>query len=249
LASELVKLRVAVITTMGDGAYAAKEAQLDRENNAIPIVFALGDDPVATGLVASLNRPGGHITGGTSFGHTLGPKKLELLRELVPTATTFGLLVNPKQFRSREGQDIEQAARLLGLKIRTLNAQNASEIEEAFATIARERIQGLIIAVDTFFFAESARLGALAIRHSVPAVGSLRTFSAAGGLLNFNGNVRDVMVHVAVYTGRILKGEKPADLPVHLPTKYDLVINLKAAKALGLTVPLALLGRADEVIE
>ena len=249
LAAELVKMRVAVITTMGDAAYAAKAAQPEGERNIIPIVFALGDDPVVTGLVASFNRPGGHITGGTSFGHALGPKKLELLRELIPTAKTFGLLINPTQSGRMEGRDIEQSAGALGIKIRTLNASSTNEIEEAFAIIVRERIDGLIVTVDTFFFSESTKLGLLAARYAVPAIGSLRLFTAAGGLINFNGNVREVMRQVGIYTGRVLKGEKPAGLPVHLPTKYDLVINLKAAKALGVTVSLPLLGRAEEFIE
>jgi putative tryptophan/tyrosine transport system substrate-binding protein len=249
LAAELVRMRVAVIFTIGDAAYAAKAAQPPADHDAIPIVFALGDDPVAVGLVASLNRPGGHLTGGTSFGHSIGPKKLEFLRDLVPAAKTFGLLINPKQTGVGEARDIEQAASSLALKVRTLHASNAGELEEAFATVAREHIDGLIITVDTFFFAESSRLGSLAARNAVPAIGSLRSFAAAGGLVSFNGNVQDNMRQTAIYTGRVLKGEKPADLPVLLPTKYDLTINLKAANSLGLTVPLPMLGRADEVIE
>jgi putative ABC transport system substrate-binding protein len=249
LAAELVKMRVAVITTMGDAAYAAKAAQPDGDRNAIPIVFGLGDDPVVTGLVASLHRPGGHITGATSFGHGLGPKKLELLRELVPTAKLFGILVNPTQSGRMEGRDIEQAASGLGVGIRTYSASSAIEIEEAFAAASRERVDGLIITVDTFFYAASTKLALLATRYALPTIASLRSFTAAGGLMNFNSNVRDVARQVAIYTGRVLKGEKPADLPVILPTKYDLVINALAAKALGLTIPLPLLGSADEVIE
>jgi putative ABC transport system substrate-binding protein len=249
LAADLVKMRVAVITTMGDGAYAAKAAQPEGDRNAIPIVFGLGDDPVVTGLVASLNRPGGHITGATSFGHGLGPKKLELLRELVPAAKTFGLLINPKQAGRMEGRDIEQSASALGIKTQTLNASSTIEIEEAFAAVIRGRIDGIIITVDTFFYSESTKLGLLAARYAVPTIGSLRSFTEAGGLISFNSNVRDIQRQVAIYTGRILKGEKPADLPVVLPTKYDLVINSRAANALGLTIPLPLLGRADEMIE
>ena len=249
LAAELVKMQVAVITTMGDAVYAAKAAQPEGDRNPLPIVFGLGDDPVATGLVASLNRPGGHITGATSFGHGLGPKKLELLRELIPAAKTFGVLINPKQAGTMESRDIEQAAGGLGLKIRILHARNASEIGEAFTTITREHIDGLIISVDTFFFGESARLGSLAAQYGIPAIGSIRPFTAAGGLVSFNGSVRDGQLQVARYLGRILKGEKPADLPVHLPTKFDLIINLRVAKSMGLTVPLPLLGRADEIIE
>jgi putative ABC transport system substrate-binding protein len=249
LAAELVKMRVAVITTMGDGVYAAKAAQPEGNRDAIPIVFGLGDDPVVTGLVASLNRPGGHITGATSFGHGLGPKKLELLRELVPAAKIFGVLINPTQTGRMEGRDIEQSARSLGIETRTLNASSTVQIEEAFATATRERIGGIIITVDTFLYSESPKLGLLAARYAVPTIGSLRSFTAAGGLINFNANLRDIQRQVAIYTGRILKGEKPADLPVILPTKYDLVINLNAAKALKLEVPPPLLALADEVIE
>ena len=168
LAAELVKMRVAVTFTMGDAAYAAKAAQPLADHDAIPIVFALGDDPVAVGLVASLNRPGGHITGGTSFGHSIGPKKLEFLRELVPASKTFGLLINPKQTGVMEARDIEQTASALALKVRTLHASNAGELDEAFATVVRERIDGLVITVDTFLFAESSRLGSLAARYAVP---------------------------------------------------------------------------------
>lgn len=249
LAAELVKMRVAVIFTMGDAAYAAKAAQPRTDHDAIPIVFALGDDPVVVRLVASLNRPGGNITGGTSFGHSIGPKKLELLREFLPAAKTFGLLVNPEQIGAIEARDIEQTASTLAIKAQTLHASKAGELDEAFVRAVRERIDGLIITVDTFLLAESSRLGSLAARYKVPTIASLRSFAAAGGLVCFNGSIQDNMRQTAIYTGRVLKGEKPADLPVLLPTKYDLTINLKAANALGLTVPLSMLGRADEVIE
>jgi putative ABC transport system substrate-binding protein len=241
-----VKMHVAVITTMGDGAFAAKAAQSE---TSIPVVFSLGDDPVTRGLVASLNRPGGNITGATGIGHTLGPKRVEFLRELLPTATTVGFLTNPKQASRLESNDVEQTARALGLKLQVLNASNGDEIEKAFASIARDRVDALIIAVDTFLYAESARIASLAARYSMPTIGSLRAFTVAGGLISFNSSVHDTMRQAAIYTGRILKGEKPADLPVHLPTKYELIVNLKAAKALGLTVPETLLARADEVIE
>jgi putative ABC transport system substrate-binding protein len=249
LAAELVRMRVAVIFTIGDAAYAARAAQPPAAHDAIPIVFALGDDPVAVGLVASLNRPGGHITGGTSFGHSIGPKKLEFLRQFVPAAKTFGLLINPKQKGYIEAQDIEQTAGKFALKVRTLYASNPGELDEAFAIAGREHIDGLIITVDSYFFAESSRLGSLAARYAVPTIGSLRAFAAAGGLVSFNGSVPDNMHQTALYVARVLKGEKPADLPVLLPTKYDLIINLKAAKSLGLTVPLPLLALAADVIE
>jgi putative ABC transport system substrate-binding protein len=250
LAAELVKMRVAVISTMGDAAYAAKAAQSSAgDGDLIPIVFGMGDDPVATGLVTSLNRPGGHITGVTSFGHALGTKKLELLRQLVPAATRFGLLVNSNQAGLMEVKDIEQAAHLLGLKTQILHGRNTNEIDEAFETIIRERLNALIITVDTFLYSQSGRLGSLAARHSVPTIASLRAFTAAGGLMIYNGSVRNAVVEQAIYTGRILKGEKAADLPVQLPTKYDLVINLKSARALGLDVQPGMSALADELIE
>jgi putative ABC transport system substrate-binding protein len=249
LAAELVRMHVAVIVTMGDAAYAAKAAQSARDGEVIPIVFGMGDDPVATGLVASLNRPGGHITGVTSFGHPLGTKKLELLHQLVPAAKRFGLLVNPNQAGVMEVQDIEQAARLLGLNTQILHVRNINEIDEAFETILRERIDGLIITVDTFLYTQSTRLGSLAVRHSVPTIASLRAFTAAGGLMSYNGSIRNAVLQQAIYTGRILKGGKAADLPVQLPTKYDLIINLKSARSLRLDIPPGLSALADEVIE
>jgi len=249
LAADLVRMRVAVIATMGDGAYAAKAAQPAEGSGAIPIVFALGDDPVAVGLVASLNRPGGNITGATSIGHALGPKRVEFIRELVPTATTVGFLINPKQAGDIEARDIEQTARAGGWQLRVLPARSAEEIDAAFATIVRDRIDALIVAVDTLFFAEIKRLVSLAARHAVPTISPLRAFAVAGGLMSFGASVPDVTHQTGVYTGRVLKGEKPADLPVVQPTKFELVINLKTAKALGLTVPPTLVARADEVIE
>ena len=249
LAADLVRMRVAVIATMGDGAYAAKAAQPVKGSDAIPIVFALGDDPVAVGLVASLNRPGGNITGATSIGHSLGPKRVEFLRELIPTATTVGFLINPKQAGDIEARDIEQTARAGGWQLRVLPARSGDEIDAVFATIVRDRIDALIVAVDTLFFAESKRLVSLAARHAVPVISPLRAFALAGGLMSFGASVPDVTRQAGVYTGRVLKGEKPADLPVVQPTKFELVINLKTAKALGLTVPQSLLVAADEVIE
>ena len=249
LAADLVRMRVAVITTMGDGAYAARAAQPPEGNSAIPIVFALGGDPVAAGLVASLNRPGGNITGATSIGHSLGPKRAEFLRELIPTAAIVGFLINPKQAGDTEVRDIEQAARAGGWQLRVLPARNAEEIDAVFASFDRDRIDALIVAVDTLFFAESKRLVSLAARHAVPVIGPLRTFALAGGLMSFGANIPDVVRQTGVYTGKVLAGEKPANLPVVQPTKFELVINLKTAKALGLTVPMQLLARADEVIE
>ena len=249
LAADLVRMRVAVITTMGDGAYAARAAQPAETGGTIPIVFALGDDPVTVGLVASLNRPGGNITGATSIGHSLGPKRVEFLRELIPTATTIGFLINPKQAGDIEARDLEQAARAGGWQLRVLPARSAEEIDAVFTSMVRDRIDALIVAVDTLFFAESKRLVSLAARHMIPVIGPLRTFASAGGLMSFGASIPDVVRQAGVYTGRVLAGEKPADLPVVQPTKFELVINLKTAKALNLAVPEALLTTADELIE
>ena len=215
LAADLVRLRVAVITTMGDGAYAAKAAQPSADSGTTPIVFALGDDPVAAGLVASLNLPGGNVTGATSIGHSLGPKRAEFLREMIPTARTVGFLINPKQAGDIEARDLEQAARAGGWQLRVLPARSAEEIDAVFATIVRDRIDALIVAVDTLFFAESKRLVSLAARHTIPVIGPLRTFALAGGLMSYGANIPDVVRQAGVYTGRVLAGEKPANLTGH----------------------------------
>ncbi|MGE5214386.1 MAG: ABC transporter substrate-binding protein [Nitrospirota bacterium] len=248
LAAELLNVGAKVITTMGDAAYAAKAAQSKRTRR-VPIVFALGDDPVESGLVASVNNPGRYITGATSFGHSLGPKKLEMLASALPSAKNFGLLINPKQTGLAEARDIEHAARKFGLTIRILKANSPTQMDEIFANIRRERLDGLIVSVDTLFLAESTRLGSLTTQYSIPAIGSLRSFSVAGGLMSFNGSIRETMFRAGVYTGLILKGVTPDALPVYLPTKYDLVVNLKSAKAMNLTLPPWLLARADELIE
>jgi putative tryptophan/tyrosine transport system substrate-binding protein len=249
LADDLVKRRVAVIATMGDAVYAARAAQPAGTSQPIPIVFAMGDDRVVAGLVASLNRPGGHITGATSIGHSLGAKRVEFLRELIPGATTLALLINPKQSSEMERRDAAEAAAALGWRLLVRNAATADDIETAFTNLAREQIGGMIVATDAIFFAESGRLAALAASHALPVVGPIRTFAAAGGLMSFGASIPPVNHQAGLYVGRILKGEKPADLPVVQPTKFELVINLKAAKAIGLEIPPTLLARADEVIE
>jgi putative ABC transport system substrate-binding protein len=246
LAAGLVNERVAVITAFGENAAKAAQAA---SAGTIPIVFALGDDPVALGLVASINRPGGNITGATSIGHVLGPKRLEWLREIVPKATTIALLTNPKQAREFERQDVEEQTRALGWQLRYLAAGSVGEFDAVFARLVNERIGALVIANESFFFSEIGRLASLASHHAVPAIGPLRTFADAGGLMSYGANIPDVNRQAGIYVGRVLKGEKPADLPVVQPTKFELVINLKAAKALGLTVPPTLLVTADEVIE
>ena len=246
LAADLVNERVAVIATFGENA--AKAAQV-ASRGAIPIVFALGDDPVDLGLVASLNRPGSNITGVTSIGHTLGPKRVELLRELVPKATAIALLTNPKQPREFERREVEAKVRAIGWQLRYLTASSVSEFEAVFARVASDRIGALIIANETFFFSEIRRLATLASTHGVPAIGPLRAFADAGGLMSYGANIPEITRQAGIYTGRVLKGAKPAELPVVQPAKFELVINLQAAKALGLTVPLTLQVAADEVIE
>jgi ABC-type uncharacterized transport system substrate-binding protein len=217
----------------------------------IPVVFLLGSDPVAAGLVDNLARPGGNVTGVTALNVELGPKRLELLRELVPTANVVALLVNPTNPFIAQGisKDLQSIAPNFGLQVEVLNASTERDFDTAFATLAKVRAGALIIAPDALFISRTEELAALTMRHGVPAITQFREFAAAGGLMSYGGTFTDGARRVGVYTGRILKGEKPADLPVQQMTKLELTINLKTAKALGLTVPLSLLGRADEVIE
>jgi len=226
-------------------ALAAKAA-----TSAIPIVFTSGDDPVKIGLVASLNRPGGNITGVTSLNVEVAPKLLELLHELVPTATVMALLVNPT-FPNAETQsrDLQAAARTLGLQAHILHASSEREFETVFATLVRLRAGALVIGTDAFFNSRSEQLAALTVRHAVPAIFQYREAAAAGGLMSYGTNISNLLRQLGIYTSRVLKGEKPADLPVQQAVKLELIINLKTAKALGLTVPPTLLARADEVIE
>ena len=216
----------------------------------IPIVFSTGYDPVAAGLVASLARPGGNLTGVTTLTAEVGPKRVELLHELVPTAT-IALLVNPAAVPYVEtiSRDLQAAARTLGLQFHMLYASTARDLDAVFATLPELRAGGLVIGSDPFFNSRAEQLAALAIRHAVPAIYQYREFAAAGGLMSYGGSLTDMYHRVGVYTGQILKGEKPADLPVQQSTKVELIINLKTANTLGLTFPLPLLGRADEVIE
>jgi putative tryptophan/tyrosine transport system substrate-binding protein len=248
LAADLVRRKVTVIATPGSvaAALAAKAATA-----TIPIVFQTGVDPVAFGLVASLSRPGGNLTGVTSLNNELGPKVLEVLRELLPTATTLALFVNPIDSGIEiQLRDAQAAARTLGLpQLHILHASTERDFDKAFAELVQLRAGGLAIASSTLFGTRSEQLAALAVRHAVPAISPYREFAAAGGLMSYGGNVQNQDRLVGNYIGRILKGEKPADLPVQQVTKVDLVINMKTAKALGLTFPLTLLGRADEVIE
>jgi len=246
MVADLVRRRVSVIAATSTPAnLAAKTA-----TNTIPIVFTAGGDPVQLGLVASLNRPGGNVTGVTVLAQELAPKRVELAHELVPTATLIGLLVNPKNPTAEALTRASQAAAAtLGLQLDVLQAGTESEVDDAFATLAKKRAGALVIMGDTFFTDQHKRLATLAIRHLMPVIYEFHQFAEAGGLMGYGGSFTDSYRLAGIYTGRILKGEKPADLPVQQSTKVELIINLKTAKALGLTVPLSLLGRADELIE
>jgi putative ABC transport system substrate-binding protein len=243
LAADLVRRQVAVIAATGSvrSAQVAKAA-----TTAIPIVFYTGGDPVGAGLVASLNRPGGNLTGVTTLGAELAPKRLELLHELVPAATVIAILVAPI---NSNAEALQKAARSLGLQIHFLPASAEREFDTVFASLLRLRAGGLVIGPDGLFISRSEQLAALALRHAVPTIFQFREFAAAGGLMSYGGNNTDQYRLVGVYTGRVLKGEKPADLPIQQSTKVELIVNLKTAKSLGITVPLSLLTRADEVIE
>ena len=246
LAAHLLDRHVALIVTTGfPAALAAKSA-----TSVIPIVFLTGGDPVELGLVASLSRPGGNITGVTEILGVLGPKRLELLRELVPTATTIAILVNPNSPITSTHLALEQAAaRSLGQQVIVASAGNKNDLDAAFAMIVQQASNALIVNDDPFFISSREQLVALAARHALPTIYFQRSFAAFGGLISYGPNVPDVSCQLGIYTGRILKGEKAADLPVMQPTKFELVVNLATAKALGLTVSPALLAQADEVIE
>jgi putative ABC transport system substrate-binding protein len=246
LAADLVGRQVAVIAAGTiPAAPAAKAATA-----TIPIVFTTGLDPVQAGLVASLNRPGGNLTGVTSLGVEVGPKGLELLHDLVPAATVMALLVNPTNPSAEPlSRDLQTAARTLGLQLHILRASTERDFDTVFATFLQLRAGGLVIGTDGFFITQSEQLATLTVRHAVPAIFPYHEFTAAGGLMSYGVSNRDLYRLVGVYTGRILRGEKPAELPVQQVTKVELAINLKTAKALGIAFPPTLLARADEVIE
>ena len=245
LAAELVRRHVVVIVANTPANLAAKAA-----TSTIPIVFTTGGDPVRMGLVASLSRPGGNVTGVTQLYVEVMPKRLELAHELVPTATIIAALVNPTNPNTETIlRDLQAAARILGVQLHVLHASTERDLETVFATLAQLRAGALVIGPDAIFNGWAEQLAALTVQHAVPAIFERRAFAAAGGLMSYGGNTEESYRQAGVYTGRILKGEKPDDLPVHQSTKVELIINLKTAKALGIDMPATLLARADEVIE
>jgi putative ABC transport system substrate-binding protein len=246
LAADLIQRKVRVIVAAAvDAAHAAKAA-----TTTIPIVFVISGDPVAEGLVGSLNWPGGNLTGVTTISGELSAKRLELLRVLVPGATEVGALINPANSNAAfRVKDLRDAAQVIGQEIHFFEASSESGLDAAFATMVRRHTTGLLIVDDPLFGSQMARLVALAAQHAVPTIHYRREFVLAGGLLSYAANYAERYREVAIYAARILRGEKPGDLPVQQPTKFELVINLKTAKALGLEVPPMLLARADEVIE
>ena len=246
LAADLVARKVALIATTGDApTQAAKKATA-----TIPIVFSVGSDPVAQGLVASLNRPGGNLTGVTNLNVELGPKRIEALHEMLPTGVTLALLVNPASSFTRQAvRDAKDAAQRLGREIAIVDAGTVADIEAAFSRLLTLGIGGLAISADAFFNINSARLAALALQRRLPAIYSNREFAGAGGLVSYGTDLNDMFRQQGHYAARILKGERPADLPVQQAAKIEMVVNLKTAAALGVTVPQHLLARADEVIE
>jgi ABC-type uncharacterized transport system substrate-binding protein len=248
LAAQLVRQQVAVLVSAG-GAAAALATKA--ATTSIPIVFATAADPVGLGLVATLNRPGGNVTGVTSLNEEIVPKRLQLLHELLPSATTMALLVNPAVPALAEPAALlsRAAADAVGVQLHVLHASSERDFDAVFDNLSQLHANALAIAPDTLFTAKSEQLAALTVRHAVPAVYEFRRFVAAGGLMSYSSSETEYYRLVGTYTGRILKGEKPADLPVQQSTKVELIVNLKTAKAMGIAVPVSLLGRADEVIE
>jgi putative ABC transport system substrate-binding protein len=249
LAADLVGRRVAVIAATAGGGTAASLAA-KAATTTIPIVFTSGTDPVRIGLVHSLSRPGGNVTGVTFFSAALGPKRLGLLRDLIRNSDLIAVLLNPTfPDAAREQREVEEAAHTIGQRITILHASDGKEIETVFETLVGMRAGGLLVCADPFFIAQRQQFAALSARHTIPAIFEDRDFTLAGGLMSYGASFPDAVRQVGNYTGRILRGERPADLPVLQPTKFELVINLKTARALGLAIPGSLLALADEVIE
>ena len=245
LAGELVSRGVAVIVALDAPAASAAKAA----TKTIPIVFVTGADPVKTGLIDSFNRPGGNLTGVVLLLSMLGPKRLELLRELLPSTTTIALLVNPSNPNVVDAPETEAAANAIGRRLEVLTASTERDLEAAFTTMVERQAGALVVMPDPFFFAQREQLIALAARYAVPTIYPWREFAVAGGLMSYGGNFIELNQQAGIYVGKLLKGAKPADLPVQQTVKFELVINLKTAKALGLTIPPTLLARADDVIE
>ena len=247
MVADLVRRQVAVIAATGTQAAVAAKAA----TTTIPIVFELGSDPVRLGLVASINRPSGNVTGVTNANVGIAPKLLQMLHELLPTARIMALLVNPAEPALAETytKEVQAAARALGLELHVLNASTEGDFDEVFAKLIQLRAGGLVIGGGAYFTSRTEQLAALSVRHAVPAIYYNRRFAVAGGLLSYGADSTDAYRLAGIYTGRVLKGDKPADLPVQQATKVELYINLKTAKALGLTIPNTLIGRADEVFE
>ena len=247
LAADLVRRQVRVIATVNTPSVLAAKAA----TQTIPIIFGVGVDPVETGLVASLNRPGGNLTGVTQLSAELAAKRLELLRELVPTATSIALVVNPTNslFTDTETRQVRNAARVLDVQLVVLNAASQDDIDGTFATLAQQRISAVLVSADAFFVTQRDQFVALAARYAITAIYQRREFAVAGGLISYGPRLSEAYRQVGLYAGQILKGAKPAELPVVQSTRFELVINLKTAKALGLEVPLSMLMRVDDVIE
>jgi putative tryptophan/tyrosine transport system substrate-binding protein len=249
LAADLVRRQMNLIVANSTAASLAAKAA----TTTIPVVFQMGGDPVQAGLVASLNRPGGNLTGVTSLAGELGPKRLELLHELIPAATNIAVLLNPNANPRNPivgiSSDLQAAAGTLGVQLHVLHASAERDFDTAFATLARLQAGALLISPNLLFNTRSEQLATLTVHHAVPAIFQFREFAAAGGLMSYGGSITDNYRLLGTYSGRILMGEKPADLPVVQSTRIELIINLKTAKALGLTIPATLLARADQVIE
>ena len=250
LAGELVDMRVDLIVAAGTPAVRVAKTASTRPTPAIPVVFAMASDPVAEGFVASFNRPGGNMTGITSIGGSLAPKRLDLMREFLHDDAAIAILINPSNpLAGAERKDTEAAARAIGQRLEVLTASNVGEIDQAFASLKQRGVGALIIAADIFYYGQMQRLATLAAQQVVPTMGPLRDFPAEGGLLSYGASISEVTRQSGILVGKVLKGARPAELPVQQPTKFELILNLKTARALGIEAPATVLATADEVIE